>query len=107
MSNKNELSLLTLRSLCDRCHQESERFFAQKEHDPRFCYELFRRAFVHGNDHAWACLYEQYQKLVISWVMRHALYSGLGEEAEYFINRAFVKMWHGIPPEYFGKFPVL
>jgi RNA polymerase sigma factor (sigma-70 family) len=107
MSDQNKLSLLPFRSLCDRCHGESERFFAQKEHDPRFCYELFRRAFVHGNDHAWACLYEQYQKLVISWVTRHTLYPGLGEEADYFTNRAFEKMWQGIPAENFSKFPDL
>jgi RNA polymerase sigma factor (sigma-70 family) len=107
MSNKNELSLLTFRSLCDRCHQESERFFAQQEHDPRFCYELFRRAFVHGNDLAWTCLYERYHKLVLSWVTRHTLYAGLGEEADYFMNRAFEKMWQGIPAENFNKFPDL
>ncbi len=107
MSSQNELSLLPFRTLCDRCHRESERFFAQKEHDPRFCYELFRRAFVHGNEHAWSCLYERYQKLVLSWVMRHALYSGLGEEADYFMNRAFEKMWQGIPAENFSKFPDL
>ncbi|MCB8927468.1 MAG: sigma-70 family RNA polymerase sigma factor [Ardenticatenaceae bacterium] len=107
MSQNNELSLLTFRSLCDRCHRESERFFAQKEHDPRFCYELFRRAFVHGNELAWECLYRQYQNLVLSWVTRHNLYSGLGEEADYFMNRAFEKMWQGIPAENFSKFPDL
>ncbi len=107
MSSKNEFSLLSLHALCDRCHRESERFFAQKEHDPRFCYELFRRAFVHGNEYAWTCLYEQYKSLVISWVTRHALYSGLGEEADYFMNRAFEKMWQGIPAENFSKFPDL
>ncbi|WP_420632221.1 RNA polymerase sigma factor [Candidatus Leptofilum sp.] len=107
MSSQNELSLLTFRSLCDRCRQESERFFAQKEHDPRFCYELFRRAFVHGNELAWECLYDRYQKLVLSWVTRHALYAGLGEEASYFMNRAFEKMWQGIPADNFAKFPDL
>lgn len=107
MSPQNELSLLTFRALCDRCHRESERFFTQQENDPRFCYELFRRAFVHGNDLAWNCLYHQYQKLVLSWVTRHTLYPGLGEEADYFMNRAFEKMWQGIPAENFEKFPDL
>jgi RNA polymerase sigma factor (sigma-70 family) len=107
MSSKNQLGLLPFRSLCDRCQQESDRFFAQKEHDPRFCYELFRRAFVHGNELAWECLYARYQKLVMSWVTRHALYYSLGEEADYFMNRAFEKMWQGIPAENFEKFPDL
>ena len=107
MSTNNELSLLSFRSLCDRCHRESERFFARKEHDPRFCYELFRRAFVHGNDLAWHCIYQQYQELVLSWIKRHSLYPGLGEDADYFMNRAFEKMWQGIPSENFAKFPDL
>lgn len=107
MSNIDEVSLLPFRNLCDRCHRESERFFAHKEHDPRFCYELFRRAFVHGNEYAWSCLYERYNKLVLSWVTRHSLYSGLGEDADYFMNRAFEKMWQGIPAENFSKFPDL
>lgn len=107
MSPIDELSLLPFHSLCNRCHRESERFFTQKEHDPRFCYELFRRAFVHGNQQAWGCLYEQYHKLALSWVTRHSLYASLGEEADYFINRAFEKMWQGIPAENFSKFPDL
>ncbi|MCP4419048.1 MAG: sigma-70 family RNA polymerase sigma factor [Chloroflexi bacterium] len=107
MSTNNELNLLSLRSLCDRCHKESERFFAQKEHDPRFCYELFRRAFVHINELAWHCLYQRYEQLVISWIKKHSLYSGLGESADYFMNRAFEKMWQSIPAENFGKFPNL
>jgi hypothetical protein len=106
MSTQDEVGLLSLQSLCDRCHRESERFFAQKEHDPRFCYELFRRAFVHGNEWAWHCVYERYHKLVLSWVMRHALYPGLGEEADYFMNRAFEKMWQGIPAENLKNSPI-
>ena len=106
-ANNNELTLLTLRTLCDRCAKESKRFFARLDHDSRFCYELFRRAFVHGNELAWNCLYEQYQELVLSWIVKHPLYSGLGEEADYFMNRAFEKMWQGIPAENFAKFPDL
>lgn len=105
MSNKNELGLLSFSSLCDRCRKESKRFFNREEHDPRFCYELFRRAFLHGNDLAWHCIYQQYQDLVVSWIKRHSLYSGLGEDADYFMNRAFEKMWQGIPAENFEKFP--
>ena len=107
MSSKNELSLLPFHSLCHRCRQESEQFFARQDHDPRFCYELFRRAFVYGNELAWNCLYQQYQDLVLSWIKRHSLYPGLGEEAEYFLNRAYEKMWQGIPAENFAKFPNL
>lgn len=59
---------------------------------------------MHGNQQAWDCLYGRYQNLVLSWVTRHSLYAGLGEEASYFMNRAFEKMWQGIPAENFDKF---
>ena len=107
MSAKTDLNLLHLNSLRTHCSQESERFFAQQAYDPRFCYELFRRAFVHKNEYAWESLYDQYQDLVLSWIQRHSLFPGLGEEADYFMNRAFEKMWKGIPADNFAKFPNL
>ena len=38
---------------------------------------------------------------------RHAAYAASGEEADYFINRAFEKMWLALSPERFGGFPDL
>jgi hypothetical protein len=93
-----------LNGLNHRCQQESDLFFQRKSFDPRYCFELFRRAFMLRSEDAWECVYHQYRKLVLGWVTRHPLSSTLDEEAEYFLNRAFEKMWTGITPQKFAQF---
>lgn len=98
------LHALTLSGISHRCAQESDRFFNRQEHDPRFCYELFRRAILHRNEQAWDIVFTQYQRLVSYWVERNAAFHPSGEDAVYFVNRAFEKMWLGITPEKFDAF---
>jgi hypothetical protein len=102
--NKLDIQNLTLSGISHRCAQESDRFFNRKEHDPRFCYELFRRAILDQNQIAWDRILSQYQRLVTHWVERHAAFPGSGEEVQFFTNRAFEKMWIGISPKKFDKF---
>ncbi len=52
-------------------------------------------------------VYAQYQPLVSGWIQRHSLFPSLDEELQYFINRAFEKMWHVLTPEKFAQFPDL
>lgn len=99
--------LLTLTGLRHRCAVESDRFFNRLEHDPRFCFELFRRAINDHDQQAWEFIYEQYRPLVSGWVERHSLFSATEEETQYFVNRAFEKMWAAITPAKFEKFPNL
>lgn len=96
--------LLTLSGLRHRCAVESDRFFNRQEHDPRYCFELFRRAINDHNQQAWQFIYEQYRPLVISWVERHSLFPATEEETQYFVNRAFEKMWSAITPAKFERF---
>jgi DNA-directed RNA polymerase specialized sigma24 family protein len=95
---------LTLTGLRHRCTNESNLFFAGKSHDPRYCFELFRRAILHRNEMAWDLIYQQYQPLVNSWIGRHSLFSETQENADYFVNRSFEKMWQVLTPEKFGQF---
>lgn len=104
MAENPQLGLLTLAGVAHRCSQETERFFQRQSHDPRYCFELFRRAFVGRDQRAWALVYSQYQPLVAGWVERHAAFSATGEEAQYFVNRAFEKMWNAVPPDRFAGF---
>ncbi len=99
-----DIQNLTLSGITHRCSQESDRFFNRQEHDPRFCYELFRRAILDRNQLAWERIYTQYQRLVTHWVERHAAFPTSGEEVQFFMNRAFEKMWLGISPEKFETF---
>lgn len=99
-----DLRALGVSSLAHRCAQETERFFNREAYDPAFCFELFRRAIVTGDQNAHERLYLQYQPLVASWVERHPNYHGTGEEVQYFVNRAFEKLWHALTPAKFGRF---
>jgi len=107
MAEPVEPQSLTISALCYRCARESENFFQRKAHDPRFCFELFRRAAMQHDQQAWDCLYKQYQPLVAGWVERHSLFHASGEQRDYFVNWTFEKMWSVLTPEKFAKFPDL
>ncbi|RME44390.1 MAG: sigma-70 family RNA polymerase sigma factor [Chloroflexi bacterium] len=99
--------LLSLAGIAHRCAQETDLFFRRQSYDPRYCFELFRRAFLHRNQRAWELVYAQYRPLVAGWVERHAAFPATGEETQYFVNRAFEKMWSAVSPDGFDRFPDL
>jgi DNA-directed RNA polymerase specialized sigma24 family protein len=107
MSHDADILTLPLASIAQRCQQESARFFQQASNDPRFCYEVFRRAIVQHMGNAWTLIYTQYAPLVSSWVEHHVNFAVSGEEAGYFVNRAFEKMWSALSPDKFANFPDL
>ncbi|MBX3013773.1 MAG: sigma-70 family RNA polymerase sigma factor [Caldilineaceae bacterium] len=102
-----DLSSFPLAGLVHRCQQESERYFRGQANDPTYCYEIFRRAIVERSEAAWGLLYAQYLPLVTGWVEHHSGYARTNEEANYFVNRAYEKMWSAVQPEKFGRFPDL
>ncbi len=103
-TQKSDLQRLTLASLADRCAQETELFFQRRHHDPRYGFELFRRAILERNQPAWEIVYAQYRPLVAGWVQRHPAFESAGEEAQFFANSAFEKMWASLTPDRFGRF---
>ena len=107
LSASNDLQSLSLSGVQHRCAEESERFFQRRNYDPRFCFELFRRALLEHDQRAWETIHHQYHPLVMSWVQRHGLLQALDEEADYFANRAFEKMWAAFSPQKFHQFPDL
>lgn len=96
--------MLTLAELVRRCAQETERFFQGQGYDPQYCFELFQRAILEHDQAAWEALHIQYQSLVAGWVRQHRGFETSGEEAQYFINRAFEKIWAALTPEKFERF---
>ncbi len=94
----------TLADLAHRCAQETQRFFEGQSYDPRYCFELFRLAIVERNQPAWEVIHAQYQSLVAGWVRQHRGFEASGEEAQYFVNRAFEKIWVALTPDKFGRF---
>jgi DNA-directed RNA polymerase specialized sigma24 family protein len=104
MSHQTDLRLLALNVVADRCARETRLFFQGQVCDPRYCFELFRRAIVGRNQRAWEFVYNQYRPLVTGWVSRHPAFPASGEETQYFVNRAFEKMWVALTPEKFDRF---
>ena len=107
MSENSELNELNLYLLSRRCAEESDLFFRRETYDPRYCFEMFKRAINHRDKTAWELIYEQYKPQVTGWVHRHSAFQSSGEEVGYFVNRAFEKLWSAIPAERFEKFPDL
>lgn len=107
MFSEYPLEGLSLPQLSERCAKESDLFFNHKAHDPRFCYELFRRAIVEGDHLAWEAIHLRYARLVRSWVERHQLLPVCQEEGDFLVNEAFTKMWSAISPSRFAAFPDL
>jgi DNA-directed RNA polymerase specialized sigma24 family protein len=107
MAHQTDIERLTLVGLTHRCAQETDLFFQRQPNDPRYCYELFRRAITERDQRAWELLYAQYQPQVARWVERHSAFATSGEEVQYVVNRAFEKMWVALPPEKFVRFPDL
>lgn len=99
----HDLSLATLRQ---RCQEETSHFMHQKPHDPRYGYELFRRA-SEGDEAAWEGIYHQYRSLVSNWIERNPALIYSGEEVQYLVNRAFERMWRSLTPESFTRFEEL
>jgi DNA-directed RNA polymerase specialized sigma24 family protein len=107
MASQFDLQELTLAGVAHRCTQETKLFFERQAHDPRYCFELFRRAIAERDQRAWGFIYAQYRPLVSGWVERHSAYPASGEEVQYFVNRAFEKMWAALAPEKLTRFPNL
>jgi len=103
MTDEVDPQHLPVDDLAKRCAQETELFFQHQPHDPRYCFELFQRAFE-GRDQAWDCIYLQYQPQVAGWVRKHPGFDASGEEVQYFIIGSFSKFWKAMMPERFRNF---
>lgn len=104
MSPHDAFHSLSLAGLAQHCAEESDHFFHRRDHDPRYCFELFRRAIVEQDERAWTYLCNNYRPLVSGWVRRNRAFASSGEEIDYFVNGAFAKMWSAMSAEKFESF---
>jgi DNA-directed RNA polymerase specialized sigma24 family protein len=107
MSRELPLPGLPLSDVAQQCKTETDHYFQRTDFDPRYCYELFRRALAERVEQAWTLIYTQYTALVLGWVLQHTALASADEEAQYFVNRAFEKMWRALSPHRFAHFPDL
>jgi DNA-directed RNA polymerase specialized sigma24 family protein len=75
--------------------------------DPQNGYLLFQQAIIQGGAEAWEQIYRLYTPLVRKWVVYHPSFANTSEEVDYFVNRAFEKIWRALTPEKFAHFPDL
>ncbi|MDQ7028495.1 MAG: sigma-70 family RNA polymerase sigma factor [Ardenticatenia bacterium] len=90
--------------LAKRCAEERERFFRRQPTDNRFCFELFRRAILYRNEHAWQILYEQYSSLVSGWIRQSSGFQAGQSDLEELVNLTFTKFWQSVPASKFRSF---
>ena len=100
---------LTINELARCCSEETTKFLKQSVSNDRYCLELFRRAIVQRDDDAWACIYQQYAPLVLTWVTQHQSAAPLlGQEGSGpLVNAAFAKFAQALTPVKMGNFDSL
>src|SRR5512135_1289547 len=94
------LQLLSIHELARNCSEESSRFVRQGVSNDSYCLELFRRAIEKRDDDAWACIYQQYAPLVLTWVTQHQSVAPLlgRDGAAPLVNAAFAKFSQALTP---------
>ena len=97
---------LTVNELARSCAEETNKFLRQSASNDRFCLELFRRAIIQRDQDAWACIYQQYAPLVLTWVNQHQSASALlGQDGGApLVNAAFAKFAQALTPVKMGNF---
>ncbi|HYF91805.1 MAG TPA: hypothetical protein VD969_06135 [Symbiobacteriaceae bacterium] len=62
------------------------------------------RALAERDPHTWEAVWQIWRPRVCGWVRRHPQYRYSGEEVDYFVNRAFEKLWRAIDPHKLAAF---
>jgi hypothetical protein len=104
MSHEIKPQHMAVADLAEHCAHETELYFRHLSHDPRYCFELFRRAIREQDQSAWAIICLHYQPLVAGWVRQHSRFESSGEEVQYFVNGAFGKIAISLTPDKFSGF---
>src|SRR5712691_3904332 len=103
------LQMLSINDLARCCSEETNKFLKQSVSNDRFCLELFRRAITNRDDDAWACIYQQYAPLVLTWVTQHQSAAPLlGQDGSGpLVNAAFAKLSQALTPAKMENFDSL
>lgn len=100
---------LSINELARCCSEETTKFLKQNVSNDRYCLELFRRAITKRDDDAWACIYQQYAPLVLTWVNQHqSAVPLLGQDGSPpLVNAAFAKFSQALTPVKMDNFDSL
>ncbi len=100
-----DIKQVSLAELIERCRQETELYLRHEAYDPRYCFEIWRRAIVERDEAAWETLVNQYGNFVRRWLdQRLARFPALKFEEEALINGVFINFYRFVGPEKFANF---
>ena len=86
---------MSLTELSDRCSGEVRRYMHEEAHNDDYCLEIFRRAMLQNDAHAWELLMQRFHSLLVGWVRRHPnreIAYRLDSEENY-VAFAFERFW--------------
>lgn len=104
-----QVEQFSVNDLAAHCAEETNKFLRQNASNDRYCLELFRRAIVRRDEDAWACIYQQYAPLVLTWVNQHQSAAPLlGQDGNApLVNAAFAKFAQALTPVKMDNFDSL
>ncbi|MCI0712053.1 MAG: hypothetical protein L0154_18000 [Chloroflexi bacterium] len=98
---------LPLQDVADKCYENTKSYYEKKISDPKWCFELFRRALRLGEQDAFTHTYSIFKPQVERWARTYANYKTINPETEDFAHDALIKFWLNLKGEKFDKFPRL
>ena len=95
---EQSLSGMRLIVLADYSAEEIRKYRRNEPSDDRYCLEIFRRAIVLRDNHAWAILQQQFTDNVRFWLARHSYReAALRHESEQdYVDHAFQRFWQAV-----------
>jgi hypothetical protein len=88
-------SAMSLSELAEHCLSEIHKYRQREPSNDQYCLEIFRRAMLHHDEHAWELLQQRFQAMMLAWLRRHprreqALYL---DSEENYVAQAFSRFW--------------
>ena len=94
-----------LGELVERCREQTDLYLRHESYDPRFCFEIWRRAVVERDEAAWQSSVDQYAIFVRRWLsQRLANLPGLRFEEEVLVNAVFFNFYRFVPGDPYFRF---
>ncbi len=86
---------MNLPELTSRCMSEIQKYNQREPHNDQCCLEIFRRALLQQDSHAWSVLTERFHGIVLSWVRRHPQREAVRDidSEENFVALTFERFW--------------
>lgn len=101
---KVTIQTLPLQEIADKCYENTELYYEGKISDPKWCFELFRRALRLGEQDAFTHTYSIFKPQVERWARTYANYRYTNPGTEDFAHEALIKFWLNLKGEKFDNF---